>query len=92
MQHTEEPHLEKWPHEYGIEYCWLVGDHVLGTVTPVAPQVSAKEPKRWRAAAGGRLIGVFTGKCGRMEASRAVLHFIGTSRQVPMEARYERSA
>ncbi len=70
-----EPRIEKFPHPLGQEYAWVHGDRVLGSVTPVRAQEHAKAPKLWRAVAGQRVVGLFTGNDGRLAAMRAVQHF-----------------
>ena len=71
----DEPAIEKWPHPQGIEYAWVIGDRILGTVAPHGPEPGPKQPKRWRARVGRWTIGIYAGKRGRIAAVRAVKHF-----------------
>jgi hypothetical protein len=70
-----EPVIEKWPHPQGIEYAWVWGEKILGSVIPVEVPDNDKKPKKWKAIANQRVVGVFTGVDGRLVAMRAVQHF-----------------
>ncbi len=84
-----EPRIEKYPHPHGVEYAWVIGDRVLGSVMPAGAQEHDKARKLWRAIAGQRVVGLFTGKNGRLAAMRAVQHF---TRHQQLVAKYEGSA
>ena len=71
----QEPVIEKWPHPHGVEYAWVLGDRVLGSVVPHGSTPDqAERRKQWKALAGHRTVGIFTGRNGRFAAMRAVQH------------------
>ena len=65
--------LEKYPHEHGIEYVLMLDKMILGSVAPYGPPPADPKKRRlWRATAGGRVVGIFTGKNGRYAAVQAI--------------------
>ena len=69
-----QPTIEKLPHPHGIEYAWMLGDRVLGSVVPMNSPVTNQRQK-WMALVGQKNIAVFTSKEGRLVAMRCVKHF-----------------
>ncbi len=67
-----EPVIEKWPHPQGIEYAWVWGEKILGSVIPVEVPNNDKKPKKWKAIAGQKVVGIFNGQDGRLKAMRTI--------------------